>query len=130
MLREWYAEGDEEELEYVAFTRAAQAALHLMSAEPEAPTRRVVISVDLPATAVGRVDQILGSSKVAVTGPVPLSAVAAVHVDGVDACDDVAAAAGNVVAASAGDADAQFVVDGAEDYELEWYDPSELDRIS
>ena len=23
-LREWYAEGDEEELEYVAFTRAAQ----------------------------------------------------------------------------------------------------------
>src|SRR3954447_7788620 len=29
-LREWYAEGDEEELEYVAFTRAAQAALQLL----------------------------------------------------------------------------------------------------
>ena len=33
-LREWYAEGDEEELEYVAFTRAAQAALRLLHADP------------------------------------------------------------------------------------------------
>ena len=29
-LREWYAEGDEEELEYVAFTRAAQGALRVL----------------------------------------------------------------------------------------------------
>ena len=29
-LREWYVEGDEEELEYVAFTRAAQDALRLL----------------------------------------------------------------------------------------------------
>src|SRR5262249_30634665 len=36
-LREWYAEGDEEELEYVAFTRAAQAALRLLRHDPRAP---------------------------------------------------------------------------------------------
>ncbi|GAB3970355.1 hypothetical protein GCM10027615_26590 [Plantactinospora veratri] len=47
-LREWYAEGDEEELEYVAFTRAAQEALRLLRADPQAPRRRVVVAVDLP----------------------------------------------------------------------------------
>ena len=36
-LREWYAEGDEEELEYVAFTRAAQASLLLLPATPRRP---------------------------------------------------------------------------------------------
>ena len=36
-LREWYAEGDEEELEYVAFTRAAQDALLLLRQDPSAP---------------------------------------------------------------------------------------------
>ncbi len=42
MLREWYVEGDEEELEYVAFTRAAQTALRLLRVRPgeRAPSRR------------------------------------------------------------------------------------------
>ena len=47
-LREWYAEGDEEELEYVAFTRAAQGALRLLRHDPTAPRRRVVVSADRP----------------------------------------------------------------------------------
>lgn len=63
-LREWYAEGDEEELEYVAFTRAAQDALLLLRHDPAAPRRRVVVSADLPARAVGRVGGELGSSVV------------------------------------------------------------------
>ena len=42
---------------------------------------------------------------------------------------DVAAAAGAVAAAASGDADAQFTVDGAEDHDLLWYDPSELDDL-
>ena len=46
-LREWYAEGDEEELEYVAFTRAAQQSLRLLHEDLAAPRRRVVLSVDL-----------------------------------------------------------------------------------
>ena len=68
-LREWYAEGDEEELEYVAFTRAAQDALQLLRADADAPRRRVVVSVDLPASAVGRGDGELGSSAVELGAP-------------------------------------------------------------
>src|SRR5512144_1958028 len=78
-LREWYAEGDEEELEYVAFTRAAQEALLLLRADPGAPRRRVVVSVDLPARAVGRIGGELGSSVVRLSGPVPVKSVAAIH---------------------------------------------------
>ena len=128
-LREWYAEGDEEELEYVAFTRAAQGALRLLRHDPKAPRRRVVVSADVPAGALRRADQDLGSSLVGMAHAVPLDAVAAIHVDGVGAETDVAAAAEVVDEAAAGDPDAQFAVDGAEDHELEWYDPSELDRL-
>ncbi|WP_433537153.1 DUF6912 family protein [Micromonospora sp. CA-249363] len=128
-LREWYAEGDEEELEYVAFTRAAQDALHLLRADPAAPRRRVVVSVDLPPAALGRGDGELGSSLVTLTDTVPVRAVAAIHVDGTDAVEEVAAAADVVAEAAAGDPDAQFTVDGAEDHELEWYDVSELDVL-
>ncbi|MEW2381522.1 hypothetical protein AB0873_05445 [Micromonospora sp. NPDC047707] len=128
-LREWYAEGDEEELEYVAFTRAAQDALQLLRADPAAPRRRVVVSADVPAALVGRGGGDLGSSTVELTRAVPVSAVAAIHVDGTDAVEDVAAAAEVVTEALAGDPDAQFTVDGAEDHELEWYDASELDQL-
>ncbi|MEU7170072.1 hypothetical protein ABZ949_01100 [Micromonospora tulbaghiae] len=128
-LREWYAEGDEEELEYVAFTRAAQDALLLLRNDPTAPRRRVVVSADLPARAVGRVHGELGSSVVRPAGPVPVKSIAALHVDGADAVEDVAAAVDVVVEAQAGDPDAQFTVDGAEDHELEWYDVTELDLL-
>ena len=128
-LREWYAEGDEEELEYVAFTRAAQSALRLLRRDPDAPRRRVVVSADLARGAVQRVDAELGSSMVKLTGPVPVQSVAAIHVDSVDATDDVAAAADQVEEALAGDPDAQFTVDSAEDHELEWFDVSELDTL-
>ncbi|MEV1288673.1 hypothetical protein [Micromonospora sp. NPDC049679] len=128
-LREWYAEGDEEELEYVAFTRAAQGALRLLRQDPAAPRRRVVVSADLPPAAVQRGDGELGSSAVRLVGPVPVRAVAAIHVDSADAADDIAAAAAVIEEAGAGDPDAQFTVDGAEDHELEWYDVSELDTF-
>jgi hypothetical protein len=129
-LREWYAEGDEEELEYVGFTRAAQGALRLLRRDPGAPRRRVVISIDLPPQRVGRLaDQELGSSLVSVPEAVPLSAVAAIHVDGREAEPDVAAAAEVVEEAIAGDPDAQFTVDSAEDHDLEWYDPTELGQL-
>ncbi|GAA0796521.1 DUF6912 family protein [Spirilliplanes yamanashiensis] len=125
-LREWYAEGDEEELEYVAFTRAAQAALQLLRHDPKAPRRRVVISADVPAGSLVREEVELGSSDVVLAQPVPLRAVAAIHVDSASAGDDVAAAADVVEEALAGDPDAQFTVDSAEDHELEWYAPDEL----
>ncbi|WP_425462252.1 DUF6912 family protein [Micromonospora pisi] len=129
MLREWYAEGDEEELEYVAFTRAAQDALRLLREDPEAPRKRVVVSADLPAGVVQRVGGELGSSTVRVDGPVAVAAVAAIHLDDDDAVADVDAAVAVVTEALAGDEDAQFTVDSVEDHELAWYDASELDEL-
>jgi hypothetical protein len=128
-LREWYAEGDEEELEYVAFTRAAQGALQLLRHDPAAPRRRVVVSADVPAGTLIREDVELGSSAVRLPGPVSLAQVAAIHVDSTDAAAEVAAAADVVEEALAGDPDAQFTVDGAEDHELEWYAVSELSEL-
>ncbi|NUT36957.1 MAG: hypothetical protein HOV79_28205 [Hamadaea sp.] len=125
-LREWYTEGDEEELEYVAFTRAAQDALRLLRADHAAPRRRVVLSADVPPGAIRPVDGELGSSAVHVAGDVSLRDVAAIHVDDAEAESDVAAAAEVVEEAAAGDPDAQFTVDGAEDHDLLWYAPSEL----
>ena len=58
-----------------------------------------------------------------------MGAVAAIHVDGPDAAEDVAAAVEVVTEALTGDPDAQFTVDSAEDHELEWYDVSELDQL-
>ncbi|WP_203816609.1 DUF6912 family protein [Paractinoplanes ferrugineus] len=129
-LREWYAEGDEEELEYVAFTRAAQAALRLLRHDPAAPRRRVVVSADVAADALVREDVELGSSTVRLPQSVSLKEVASVHLDGPDAAEQVGAAAEVVEEALAGDPDAQFIVDGAEDHELEWYAVSELDDLA
>jgi len=128
-LREWYAEGDEEELEYVAFTRAAQEALHLLRLDPQAPRRRVVVSADVPSTALVREDVELGSSTVRLPQPLSVKEVAAIHLDGADAAEAIAAAAEVVDEAAAGDPDAQFTVDSAEDHELEWYAVTELDEL-
>jgi hypothetical protein len=128
-LREWYAEGDDEELEYVAFTRAAQGALRLLRHDSAAPRRRVVVSADVPAGSVLREEVELGSSTVRLPQALRLEAVAAIHVDGTEAANEVAAAADVVEEALAGDPDAQFTVDGAEDHQLEWYAVSELDIL-
>ena len=128
-LREWYAEGDEEELEYVAFLRAAQDALRLLRADSSAPRRRVVISVDVPRSAVAITSQDLGSSAVRLTEPIAAAAVAAFHVDDADAEAAVTAAAEVVELAAAGDPDAQFTVDSAEDHDLLWFAPEELAQL-
>ena len=47
-LREWYREGDTDELEYAAQRVAARLALELLADDPGAPRRRVVLAVDVP----------------------------------------------------------------------------------
>jgi hypothetical protein len=128
-LREWYVEGDDEELEYVAFTHAAQDALKLLSDDKTAPRRRVVISADVPLGVAVPTEERLGSSLVRLDPAVPLAAVAAIHVDGAAAEGTVIAATDALPAATAGDEDARFTVDGAEDHQLEWYDVSELEHL-
>jgi hypothetical protein len=128
-LREWYVEGDAEELEYAALTNAARASLHQLAADPATAPRRVVLAAEVASAALVREDVELGSSQVRLPQPVSLKEVASIHVDGADAADSVAAAAEVVEEALAGDPDAQFTVDGAEDHELEWYAVSELDQL-
>ncbi|MFD5267785.1 DUF6912 family protein [Streptomyces sp. NPDC058335] len=129
-LREWYVSEDIEELEYAALGRAALASLRLLAADPAAPRRRVVVAVDVPdGAATADPDRALEPAalgEVRVSGPVRLAKAAAVHADADDAEADVTAAAEALPEADAGDDDAQFLVDGAEDHELLWFAPQEI----
>jgi hypothetical protein len=125
-LREAYASGDEEELEYIAMLAAARESLRLLRSAPDAPRRRVVLAVDAEATWIAYDDN---PAAVVITDPVPLAAVACGHVDDCDAESDVAAAAQAVAAADSGDADAEFTVDSAEGHELAWYATQELNTL-
>src|SRR6266700_2042927 len=108
-LREWYASGDLEELEYVAMTHAARASLRLLGDEPQAPRRRVVLAADMP-------DEQVGTTAAGFDEPtlVPLDRVVSGHIDDEVAMPDVAKAVAALAAADSGDYDARFVVDGAE----------------
>jgi hypothetical protein len=128
-LREWYASGDLEELEYVALMEAARASLRLLAADPDAPARRVVLAGEVPETEIGRSGGDDHPAMVQVLSPVPLGAVAAGHVDSPDAADDVRAAVTALPAADGGDDDARFTVDGAEGHELMWYATQELRHL-
>jgi hypothetical protein len=129
-LREWYAEGDEEELEYAALVLAARASVRLLdralTSDPTTPARRVVVVAEAarvePAPDVDR-------AAVRVLDPVPLKRVLAVHVDDPDAQGDVRAAAEAVVAADLGSDDAAFAVEQAEGHELQWYATQEIGAL-
>ncbi len=128
-LREWYAEGDTEELEYAAMVEAAEASLRLIGDDPAAPRRRVVLAAEVDV-AITLPDGDAGPrSQVMLPGSVPVGDLVALHVDDHDAVDDVTAAVEAVEAADAGDEDAQFVVDSAEGHDLLWFDATEIDSV-
>lgn len=122
-LRESYAAGNTEELEYAAMMEAARASLRLLSGDPEAMPRRVVIAAELDGV---RVRPELDDAAVTLPGPVPMRAVAAVHVDVAEAESAVATAAAVIDAADLGDTDAEFALGDAEDHEMAWYATQEL----
>ncbi len=126
-LREWYAEGDEEELEYVATTLAARASVRLLDRalllDPATPTRRVVVVAEVDRVeAAPEVDR----AAVRVLDAVAVRLVKAVHVDDPSAEADVRAAAEQLVEADLGSEDASFVVEQAEGHELQWYATQEI----
>ena len=127
-LREWYASGDSEELEYAATIDAARASLRLLAGDPAAPARRVVVAADVPDTTVS-LSADVHPAAVHLSAPVRLRDVASVHVDELEAEPDIRAAVAAVPAADAGDADAAFTVDGAEDHELHWYATQEIEVL-
>jgi hypothetical protein len=134
-LREWYTDGDTEELEYAAMLDAAEASLRLLGADDDAPRRRVVVAVEIPDRAARQAPEadadpahVLPSTVVLGTA-VTAEHVVAVHVDDEAAEADVAAAVAALPAATHGDEDARFVVDGADGHELLWFDVSEIGSL-
>lgn len=126
-LREWYIEGDIDELEYAAAAAAARASLQLL-AEPSAgqvSPRRVVVAADVPDAEVRPAPEV-GRAVVRLTAPVPLKQVVSAHVDDASAADDVRRAVAALPSAESGDEDARFAVDSVEDHELAWYAAQEL----
>jgi len=127
-LREWYREGDEEEMEYVAQLAAARSSLDLLDADPDARRLRVVVAADVADLDVAP-DPDAGRSAVVVGGPVPTSAWASALIDEDDAESVVSAAVTALGAAAAGDDDAMFALDEAASYELGWYAVQELSHL-
>lgn len=128
-LREWYAQDDEEELEYAALTAAARGSLRLLAGRPEAPRRRVVVVADVPdarvAVPVGPQAQQAEPGVIEVTGPVRLADVASLHVDEA-AAEPTVTAAIEALSTAEGDPGTVAAVDAAEDYDLLWYGTQEL----
>jgi hypothetical protein len=125
-LREWYTEGDAEELEYAAMTDAARASLRLLSADANVARRRVVVAAEVPDGSVAPVHDGGEPGLVSVTADVPRTWIASIHVDDPAVADQVALAAMLLPAADAGDEDAVFTVDGIDDHELLWFATQEL----
>lgn len=124
-LREWYVDDSLEELEYAATMEAARASLRLLEVEHSATRRRAVLAADVPDSDVTVRDD-MDRGVVQVAGPVALTQIVALHVDGAEAETAVAAAAQSITAADLGDPVAQDAVDDAEGFELCWHASQEI----
>jgi hypothetical protein len=127
-LREWYASGDAEELEFAAMTDAARECLRLLARDGGAAARRVVVAADVADAEISATPD-LHPGAVMLNTAVRLADVAAVHVDDASAEADVRAAAALVDAADCGDEDAEFAVEGVEDHQLQWYATQEIPHL-
>jgi hypothetical protein len=123
-LREWYREGDAEELEHAAASLAAAAALHLIAADPAAPPRRAVLAADVAETDCSPVQEERGA--VRVPTPIPVADWASALVDDVGAEPAVRAAVGLLRDPGANADDLDFALGEAEATELGWYGLQEL----
>ncbi|MBD3778875.1 MULTISPECIES: hypothetical protein [unclassified Cellulomonas] len=116
---------DEEGVEFAAQLMAADDALVLLAARPEATGLRLVVTVEVPDDAVREAapgDEDAGdeaASLVSLTSPVALDDVVCAHVDEPAARDEVARALDGDDAA----------LDALAERDLLWYDVTELDRI-
>lgn len=127
-LRESYAVGDTEELEYVARLAAASDSLSLLNGDPTVPRRRVVLAVDVPDEAV-RPAADGDESSVTLAAAVPLALVQALLVDDLLSVPTVERAVAAWPAAQTGDDDALFELDEAAATDLLWFATQELDEL-
>jgi hypothetical protein len=127
-LRESYAEGDEDELADVALREAALASVRLLAgaagdAAAEQRPRRAVLVIEAEGATL-RPD--LDDAVVRLSGPIAIGDVVAAYVDNEAAESAVLAAIDAVDAADLGDEDAELTVGDAQDHDLAWYAPQEL----
>jgi hypothetical protein len=141
-------EEDAEGLEYVAALNAADDSLALIAGRPDAPHQRVIITVEVPDTAVGPVsnggasddeDDEPAASEIEVTSTIEDVEIVCVHADELDAAADIA----DVLAAADEESDAEDVAQVGEESDtaldealqrvtdrgLLWYDWSEIKNI-
>ncbi|CAN5251566.1 hypothetical protein BH11ACT1_BH11ACT1_06970 [soil metagenome] len=119
-LREALPDEDEEGLEFLALLAAADEALLRIAARADAPRLRLVLSLDVPETDLGAIDD-------DDQAPSAMRLLVAVgRADLVCAHVDEPAASADVERALAGDAEAAERLD---DLDLLWYDATELAAI-
>ncbi|UNS97335.1 hypothetical protein MMF93_13115 [Streptomyces tubbatahanensis] len=143
-LRAWWGSEnpeDEEELEYAALGLAAASSLRSLARDAEAVRRRVVVVAEVSDALVHseerdvadgrsvRDEDAASVGRVRLTAAVPISRVAAVHLDAEEAVEAVTAAIDALPAAAGGDQRAQAVVDGAEEHELLWFATQEIPAL-
>lgn len=114
---------DSEELEYMAAGEAGEASLRLIAESGESVARRVVLAADLEVMVADRAAQ--PQSLVRVPDAVPVSSIVSLHVDDDDAEPAVAEAVRALVDGVDGD-ELAALLDAAAEYELMWFDLSEL----
>lgn len=127
-LREFYTEGDEEEIEYSAFLEASMASLRLLAIgdEDKFPHRRVVISVDVDESVVTPKPD-MGEPVVALnSATITKDNLQAIHVDIEESEAATAKAIAAIDNADLGDEDAELAVGDALDNFMAFYDPTEL----
>jgi hypothetical protein len=127
-LREWYREGEADELEAAAQVAAAGGSIELLATDPGAPRRRVVLAADADDAIV---EPVCGVDRAAVrlTAVVPRDRWASALVDAEDAGVVVASAIANLGRAALGDEDARFALDEMSAHELGWYAVQELPHL-
>ncbi|HEX3907056.1 MAG TPA: hypothetical protein VHW92_03910 [Mycobacteriales bacterium] len=127
-LREWYREGDIDELEHVAQVAAAGGSVELIASDPTAPRRRVVLAADVADSEVEPMP-VPERAAVRLSAPVPRSGWASALLDDAGAEVVVATAVANLARAAIGDEDARFALDEAAATELGWYGVQELPHV-
>jgi hypothetical protein len=123
-LREWYREGDIEELEHAASLLAAVGSLTLLADDVAAPPRRVVLAADVDEARTTQDLEHRGAVRLA--GAVPRDRWSSALVDD-DGAAAVVAAAVELLRDPAADAtDIDFALGEAEAADLGWYAVQEL----
>jgi hypothetical protein len=129
-LREWYSDGDSEEMELAATVLAGREAVRLLAADAEAAPRRVVVAADVADQDVVVLDA-EDTGLVRLGAPVRLEAWGALMVDDTDAdtVRIVSRARDAVALADDGDPDADLAVGDADDLDLLWWGVQEIEAL-